>query len=303
MNNPCDLEMEAMLSSQNLIRLIPGLNSLFHDPIPNNYVWLLIPKNKDKEAYISRFALQTSCLNKADGFLFNTCKLMLNRLGFSLTHHVYQTIDYWRTGLCGQYRSNIDDIYLAERVVEEIQTKLPEGSDFPSVIRKESPEVIDKFINIPEQIKSLVRVNLYLPHEQVRNCLATLLREISSSGSSLLMLVDRIEIAKVGLTDNNQVNYPTLIIYLAPEANNMNNLHIVRSLLKLTASVATEYPPAPLLNSEYSDCWLLNTTVTQGFRLYKRYLAILGVLSSVYDAHWNFAYLIGSDWKDVLYHL
>jgi hypothetical protein len=78
--------------------------------------------------------------------------------------------------------------------------------------------------------------------------------------------------------------FPTAIVYLDPTASD----RAIESALGLLVGLLDELPAAPT-RADYALALAHNATLTQGFTLYKRWLALVGLLDELYDPAFDHA--------------
>lgn len=146
---------------------------------------------------------------------------------------------------------------------------------------------------IPHKIEHLLRLNLSIPHDLVTQSLQRLMDEVFGA-SDTFSLIERVEVAKPNLSNDTSVtNYPTIILYLVVDANEPARRDEVDQLLRLLHPWAAGFEHGLGAESDFADLWYPFLTVTQGYKLWKRYLRVVGLLDEVYDRDFNYAYLRG----------
>jgi hypothetical protein len=158
---------------------------------------------------------------------------------------------------------------------------------FSAYLIENAPEIVDLFHHVPESNLTQIRLNVYLEFTALNNYLYRVL-QLLLDNQDLNETIYRIEVANDEIARQDNASFATLIIYLVP----FTNIGSSEVLQKLLSSLSLIFPTIPTanLNTEFAYGWLPAVTVTQGFKLYKRYLNILGLLDKIYDKKTNYAF-------------
>ncbi|MBM3809155.1 MAG: hypothetical protein FJW22_13300 [Acidimicrobiia bacterium] len=257
------------------IERIAGLLQMFHGPYPTNYVYQLVPLRRDLDIYLRRLSgtrAGWAKINAADKALRAICEQDADdkRLGPRNARAQGALRDWAATAAVGRNLRCVDH---AERY-----TRARHGADpaFCVWLRRKAPTARAQFKKLPRSLLGQVRINLYLSEQDAHKALTAICAELAKRRG----LIERIEISITGI-EKHESTYPTLIIYLRS----------ARSVPRVTAELGPVLSKfrARRVREEYAQPWLRQGTITQGFRLYKRYLKLLGLLDVFYDPTTNHA--------------
>jgi hypothetical protein len=281
-NNASDELVREQIAS---LSLLSGVGTRVSLPQPNNFAVMLVPRAATATAHLDAFVDLTAPLNIADAELLARCEALTgsgdvpDELVAPLSHILYE----WRRNL--EARSNLIGCLFAIRFASLLGTVRP----LSSLVAEEWADVGRAFLDVDPIVHELVRINVYLPPGMLEHAVHVLLEHDDECG--LLDSVDRIEVAKRLTDDADWVvpGYPTLMLYTGCHSASASNLDVLLAALRtLIERVHLPAPPSESLN-EYALAWHRNANFTQGFRLYKRYLSMLGLLDGVYDATTSYA--------------
>lgn len=266
-----------MFNQQLKIQQVCNYNNLFHPPVPNNYVYILVPQKTDLKAYLDDIANQTFPLNHADMGLLEFCKNFFKE-------NIIEAIVKWEK--CLESKVNLLSVHYAKSTVEYIEQEILK-ENFSNYAMRVNPKIINNFISIPGNSLKSFRINLYLYTEHVYKILKRIISDFILQ-PELSILLERIEIAKEGLKNPENNNFPKLIIYLKSDFLNYKEyfLLLIKYLRKIMGKNNDK------ANDEYSFLYSNSMTLSQGFKLYKRYLKMLNVIDVVYAKEANWAFYI-----------
>lgn len=261
---------------------LPGVGTRVSLPRPNNFVLMMVPGSSSADEHLDRFVDMTAPLNLADMELLHRCERLVSsdRVPEARTEALRDVLADWRANF--EAGSNLVGCLHAGRFASLISDVQP----IASLVATEWADVGDAFLTVDPIFHELVRVNVYLPPGIVEHVLRVVLEIDADTG--LLDAVDRIEVAKRfdERVDWVVPGHPTLIFYVGASADGNSSAADLASLLRSIGATlgTTRMPPPPAASlHEYAVACHANVNVTQGFRLYKRYLAMLGLIDVVYD--------------------
>lgn len=245
---------------------VAGVEERFHPPFPNNFVRLLVPRERELAAYVAQIKASTEALNHADEGLLGCCAAQLVAAPDPVAE---RALEAWRD--CIRRRVNLQSIRWASAVM----ARLP----LQPRLEHEHPDVLARFRDVPRTLLEVVRLNGYLAPDRIAPTLRALTEDLRDP--VLAAAVDRIEVARL-LPDVDPAanDYPTLIVYLETRATTDDALAWT---IEHIASRFEASPAAPNLRPQYACRLTPNATLTQGFYLYKRYLDLVGLLDELYD--------------------
>lgn len=249
---------------------------IFHTPYPNNFIYMLVPKYHSLKSYAEKISKITQPLNIANLGLLTLCEELID-------DKQYQPIKDWRQMI--DNKTNLNSIFYAQTVLQYMEQYIFKTTTHV-FIKKHIPRLLEKFIDVPDEVLKLSRINIYIDLE--RSCyMVKQLVDFFQENRGCLAYIDRLEIAKENLENLDNKDYPKLIIYLS--SNNSVNSKNFQYFLQTVKDLLSGNQKA-VINEEYSFPWTASATLTEGYRLYKRFLNLLGILNEIYDESCNFAF-------------
>jgi hypothetical protein len=271
----------------------PHFNDLFHKIIYNNYSLVLINQRCDLQNQVHQRTESLSYLNNASYKLFAFCKLCLKD-ELLRTRMSPEEIDVLET-ICANWKDLIQqgNSFLTYDYAEVIIDTLKEnGYPFLEKLTQEKYKVVQTaFITIPEGSKRFLRWNNYTRFEELPYLVEGFF-ELLYRSPSLFRYVERVEIAKEDFelklaTDNN--DFPSFSIFFDKDLVNSPYHPVVSQLTAAAQDLLASTTPREI-SPEYSSPLCRNTTLSQGFRNYKKFLNLVGCLDAVYDPGTNYAF-------------
>ena len=253
--------------------------------VPNNYALMLVKAEYRLEAYLEEVATYTSFMNRANSQMQVFCSGLATSLPEDGESSLAALLEEWRLTI--EKRNNFLGVFYAERVVEALAKR---DCDVRHWLRHGNSGVGGQFLDVPARVKNILRVNLCIPHEAVIHYLDEFMRRVFLIPEAFSM-VERVEVAKPLLEGEGVVDYPTIIFYLVESADDLAHYGEVDHLLRLLQPILVGLPTSCVADTLFADVWYPFATVTQGFKLWKRYLNLLGILDCIYDRDFNYAYL------------
>jgi len=270
------------------IEAVPGYGSYFHSCVPNNYVFILVPLATNRELLVERIKTLTTPLNEANEATYQYCFDIIKRMPRNevLEHDsLIQRMGGWKRTVSTS--ANLQGVAFAEKV---FATLADLGVDVRARWQAEVPEMRKFFTQVPDEIERLLRINISVRQDSVVGVLRQLIESVFAI-PECLALIEKVEVAKPHAGDASLVNYPTLILYLVSEANDPGRRAEVEALLQRLHAVFADCPHGLAADPTYADPWHPFVTLTQGYRLWKRYLELVGLLGEIYDSDFQYAYL------------
>lgn len=271
----------------------PHYFEVFHTPTPNNFVYLLIPKYYNKEQYHEQIKNAMQSLNLIDLEMLKQCHKLIG-------NNKCSDLFGWAKGISD--KRNLGGIYYAQKVTQYIEKEIINES-FINFIKRNNASLLEKAVNVTDYCLKLIRINVYINPIHVNEALDMLIAEMKTGSSKFVDCIERIEIAKENTQVMNQEkSYPTIIIYLHDKLgfNDIVTDHIlflVEKLNKLFDKFSCKE-----INDEFSYCYTQHITVTQGYRLYKKYLTLLGIIDQLYSKESNYAFCLNSSLHSLMDH-
>jgi|GEM_PF-3219142 len=267
------------------IETLAQFNDYFNPCIPNNFVFMLVNKSYDLQDYLGYIATLTSPMNESNREIKDFAERLAHSASGNTRKELAPYLEEWEKVI--ECRNNFLGFEKAKRVSEALSEY---GIDLGAELQAERSGIIDRFTRIPDGVRGVLRINICLPYSEILDCLSSFLKTIHP-GSEEFQLISRIEVAKPPFSDNVKVVYPTLIVYLKEAADLPENHSLLTTLITGLGNVLRDQTWENKIDSTYSDLWMPFVTITQGFKLFKRYLHLLDALDSVYDVKRNYAYL------------
>jgi hypothetical protein len=221
----------------------------------------------------------TAPLNDADGALLDYFMDLSEKRPDLMTGEIFDALVHWSAAR--KRRQFLSGGLHAETVLAGFTRGL--GESVVTFIEGEQPHIIDAFCAVPDSLKRVLRINIYLTPAEVSSVAQELVR-------SFQLPLGRVEVARVSAWTSRPQPFPTLILY-APSVEICDGgrwLSAAQACLgqALRGKTLGEAPSA------FADVWHPGCSITEGFRLYKRYLQILDRLDAVYDARRGYAYAL-----------
>jgi hypothetical protein len=262
-----------------------AVSDLFQQPFANNTSNVYLKKQTDREHYFVRLNKLYAELNRADLNLKNFIQ-QLNIEKFKLGE-IDEVLAQWDTFI--QKNVNLVGVFYVKSIIEKFNANDIDIVGHISDIKK---ELLLDFISIPEETKSLLRINICAPYENTTHYFEQLVNEVFSNEAAFSLL-ERVEIARPRIP-GAFVNYPTLILYLNPNDGNKTGSTEIKMMSNLLNATFDNVKNPLEIAHDYADPWNHFVNITQGFKLYKVYLQLLEQLDQVYAKEFNYAYLLNS---------
>lgn len=260
---------------------VPEIARTFNYPFPVNYVLMLTPRGSPTDDTVRAIRHQSTPLNDADQAFRRYCEELAAGHGLGERPELAEALRGWRA--VHESGANLDAVRFVEIASREIAEGIRGFPGWDAHLAAHAPALRAAFVELPESFVRVRRINVFRPYEDSERVLAGLARVLAAR-SDRRADVTRIEVAKhsavfaePGLTPT----FPTLIVYLDTTADLCTWWRLLVPLLM--ASPATE------VEEEYARRLGPGVTYTEGFRLYKRYLAAIGLLDAVYDPEVGYA--------------
>jgi hypothetical protein len=150
------------------------------------------------------------------------------------------------------------------------------------------------FIQLHYQAKAFVKIDVFIKREEVYAVLQRLIDALYEH-PLLFYYLEGLEMAKESfsggrVSELREEEYPAVSIFPDSSIVTTHRNPLVGEILRLITSITKDFSP---LNPDTAYCFLAETNVTlcQGYRNYKRYLELLGLLEEVYDRDLNYAFI------------
>jgi len=141
---------------------------------------------------------------------------------------------------------------------------------------------------VPEEVKSMIRICLIIPDDQVMRFLDQFLCMVSDN-RQYYYFIDRIEIAKSGFFRVNDDVFPTFNININPYFLTNVRHPVIDEMLHTIKLLAGDSPSKGDVYPYYKEIWK-NVLLCQGFKNYKKFLVLVKAIDRVYDIETDFAF-------------
>ncbi|MCX2431621.1 hypothetical protein [Pedobacter sp. GR22-10] len=279
---------------QKNIQALKYYQGLFHPTYQNNYTIELVNKSIDLSPLIAKKKKDLNFLNIAS---YNLCAFMKICLADirNNTHHDYSRVESIEVVLekWGNAIANGNSFLTYDFAKESIAVL--EKLDPLLLFKLKSPkyEVIPyAFKNIPKPFRAFVRLNNYSSESDSSNMLSSLFNYFAEN-PDVFKFVERIEVAKKELPFEtvSTEEYPLFSVFFnydtVESPSNEAVIRTVEHFVDMGSSALN------MSNSgDYSYHVAKNTTLSQGFKNYKRYLLLMDILDDVYHREKNHAFVL-----------
>jgi len=281
------------ISQQNAIQNIANYNALFHPSYLNNYNIELVNKSQILDKLMSQKRDDLQKLNIASYNLCafcGICALEMSQQMISSADEIIklnEVLAIWKELIKrGSSFATYDYAKLAIEIIID--------SGFPLLEKLFSSKyhvIIDAFRNIPEPAKAFLRLNSYSRKDD-RTEMLTSLFDFFSRNPDIFEYVERVEIAKdeMAIDTFGDEEYPVFSIFFDYNALSNRKSSIIRGVIehiKLVEASQVEGDTPYLYAFQVTN----STTLSQGYKNYKRYLELMNVISTVYDKETNYAFI------------
>ncbi len=248
-------------------------------------------------AHVERAAGNTMPLNTADQAFRDLCERLLDphrselAISKAARFRLEMVLRAWKQA--SKSGANLIGCDFAQKFAGEVSGHC----DIAQMVR---PDIAALFTNIPAALKEFVRLNFFVPFEHVDAMLEALLVD----EGEILQWVNRVEISAWpnGMDQKLCPPFPTLMLYIGLDEPCPTTDSLLRLLdICRTATIELTATTLPSNLSEYAIPVLPFVNVTQGYRLYKRYLRALGLLDEVYDPNTTHAFVQPHQASDVAF--
>ena len=268
-------------------------DSLFHEPMPNNFSIVLTNKEINLGQYIDDYSESLKQFNVVNFNLFRFCELKIDEVPWvdeTNEQNAREALAKWQrlmnagnSFLCFQYVS-----YLIRAFIENNYPVL-------EVLREPrfSP-IIEKLVDIDHWVKSFFKMGLYLDFDTFYEHFDQFLAALDEK-SDLFEVVDKLEVAREFFpTDQRKSNGPQVVLSIFFNADRVQKpedwaLSTMTTLL--TDVFLIGQAPTKIEQTDFLDLVHPNICLSQGFKAYKKYLNLLGEIGHIYDEASNYAYL------------
>lgn len=279
---------------QKNIQAIKHFEELFHPTYQNNYTIELVNKGIELKSLIEKKKNDLNFLNIASFNLCSFLKICLDEIkvtnaqGQEKIDLIRNILEKWTTAI-----ANGNSFLTYDFAKEAISIFKDLDVNFLSKLKSPKYEVIPHaFKTIPKAFRAFVRLNNYSSDSDSLVVLSSLF-DYFACHPEVFNYVERIEIAKKDFPFETASNeeYPVFSIFFNYNtvADPLSDavLRTVERFISVGSDVIN------MKNSgEYSFQVATNTTLSQGFKNYKRFLLLMDILDEVYYKEKNYAFVL-----------
>lgn len=271
---------------------------LFYDTYCNNFSVICLNKRFQKDIFYENKKQSLYKLNRAVYNLWVFAGMCLQKMkeledfqkSKDLLDKISETSQEWGAVLkAGNAFLTYD---LAAEMINAIRLL---NFPFDDLLGNQTYSVIKAaFTNLHFQEKTFVRIGLFANREETYTALQQLI-DIMHEHPLVFYYVERFEIAQEAfptgrVKDLTAEGYPALSIFLDSSIVTTHHHPLVSEILSLITPITSDLSPLTP-DTEYAFLAETNMTLCQGFRNYKRYLSLLGIIDEVYDHDLNYAFI------------
>jgi hypothetical protein len=272
---------------------------MFHEIHHNNYTFVLVSKHVDYDFFCKDTVAALSVLNNVVIELYDFSKniyhsfVSTNPPDTSEKEALYKKValflEYWKKDLdAGNYFLSYNYIKITGQGFDMM------GLPYIKYLRNEGRELCSKLLHFNPYYKHLIKIDLYLNDNEVATFFTALCSEIKKQ-PDLFEAIERIEVANPEFSETfvtkavNLRYYPKIIIYPNKDIDSINNETVIRisHLLQRMMKDYSEYP----MDTAFCSPFAKNSTITQGYRNYKKIMQVVNLLDEVYDQESGYSLL------------
>lgn len=283
---------------QLVIERCENYHTLFHDTFLNNFSIVCINSRHDKEMVIENKKKSLKKLNVACYNLQVFTKMCLDKIDELKEHLTFRLPLEELKSIENQWSKKIDagNSFLTYDLAAELISEM-RHINFPvdQLLNNEKYRVIlQAFTRLYYHDKAFVKVSIFMPFKEARILLQEFIR-IMSANPRLFYYIESIELAKELLPKNTvkiytDASHPAFSIFFDCRIVSTNFHPAVAEVLsKIFPSIENT------TEIKYDDIYSCpigkNTTLSQGFRNYKKYLHLLGLIDEIYDKSSGYAFI------------
>jgi hypothetical protein len=247
---------------------------IFHEYIyQNNGNYTLLPKHLNINDYFKEVAASTSKMNFADKYFFVFCKTLLEG------YHLNELIKWAE---CIKLNRSFLSYHYAEKIFKFINKNLLDYK-FNEYIDIKFTKVKSNFLKIPEHILKCIKLSFYISVSQLNSCINFLINLLDQE-KIFSKTINRIEISIDNISTSKGQNTLLHIFFNYCSTNQKNIKNCISSISKIIS------PFTMPVKHDYSLNIADGITITQGFRIYKKYLNLLDILSEIYSVKCDYSF-------------
>jgi hypothetical protein len=280
------------------IERLPHYRDLFHPPFFNNFSVVCLNKRYDKKSLVEYKTRSLRKLNVACYNLQIFTRMCLDKMHqldeYSICGEDFERIDQledqWSKAIA-EGNSFLTYDYARDVINRIRQTNFP----YDEILNSPKYGVVPKaFGNVDYYSKAFVKISVFAPYHEAMSVVESFIA-LMEKYPLLFYYIERVEMAKQisvlpGVLSFNENAYPALTIFFDSRIVSISYHPAVNELLeKLMPAVES------VTEMEFDDTFSRhigkNTTLSQGFRNYKRYLQLVNIIEEVYDKKTGYAFI------------
>jgi hypothetical protein len=272
---------------------------MFHEIHHNNYTFVLVSKHIDYDFFCKDTVAALSVLNDVVIALYEFSKKAYQSFisqhppGTAEKAELYKKValflEYWKKDLdAGNYFLSYNYIKITGQGFDMM------GLPYIEYLRNEGRDLCSRLLHFDRRYKHLIKIDLYLNDNEVAGFFTALCSEIKKQ-PHLFESIERIEVANPEFTETfvtkavNLRYYPKIIIYPNKDISSIND-ETVAEIRQLLQRMMTDYGEYPM-DTAFCTPFAKNSTITQGYRNYKKIMQVVNLLDEVYDPESGYSLL------------
>lgn len=266
--------------------------AMFYDTYSNNYTHAFVNKDKELADIVEKRKSSLSLLNQGSYDLYDFCIACLTEFKdqHSLLQSEYQKINIivknWRNLLRSGNSFTTYEYFSA--VVSFLKSW-----NFPFIDKLHQLKnryILNSFLDVSKHYKEFVKVGCYGDRDQMHEYLDKTLK-ILKENNHILNAIERLELARLDfpLIINSEEKYPLFSITFDYDIVTRPYHPIVSEFVELFCHRDADQDWT--VGLEYNLAVTSNLALSQGFKNYKKYLNVMGILDSQYDKEQNYAFI------------
>jgi hypothetical protein len=271
---------------------------LFHDTFPNNFSIVCLNKRYQKDILIENKKRSLDKLNRAAANLWVFTGMCLEKVkeleDFQTATDLLATLSGTNEEWGALLRAG--NAFLTYEPAAEIINAIRRlNFPFDDLLGNPTYSVIKAaFTKLPFQDKAFVKICLFSKREEAYDALQRLI-DIMHEHPLLFYYVERFEMATESFsTDSISIptgeEYPAISIFLDSRIVTTHHHPLISEIIHLITPITRDLSPL-IPDTDYAILAETNMTLCQGYRNYKRYLSLLGIIDEVYDHDLNYAFI------------
>jgi hypothetical protein len=276
----------------------PHYHDLFHDTFFNNFSVVCLNKRYNKGALVENKIRSLRKLNVACYNLQVFTRMCLDKMHELKDFSGFGEDLEWMDTFEGRWSKAVaeGDSFLTFEFANEVVTKIRQlNFPYDEVLNSSKYEVIPKaFKNIDHYVKGFVKISIFADYHEARLLMERFI-DLMEKNPLLFYYIERVEMAKQifarpDISAFNEHSHPALTIFFDSKIVSVNFHPAVNELLEKLMPLV-EPVTEMSFDDKFSSHIGKNTTLSQGYRNYKRFLDLVGVIDDVYDKKTGYSFI------------